>query len=475
MVSRSTQANFESKASPRKQTEQKQRQISPFHSRIKHNLRRPVKDIVSDTLICSRELGRDTTQALQKIAEELVHTEIMRQIREFKREPICASTTGYYDDSDESVVKKPPKSPTSSNDSAQKSLPKFIPTTPDQGSSETDHKTITGPRKSSSEIVLKTPDLTPPSAVGRMPNKKNISQNEEAISLHTPQLSPNLPKLEDIQENEEAKQNLVDTDCSEMSEFALSEASNHRKQKSERNSSSKNESLKLDTPQLTKSHHSSKKESPPDQKLSSKGDSPENDHSTLSGVSTFHESSNQRQSKPEKNTSEIEQPTPHSVAESPPGGSPKISGYSDDFIPEDGNLSRSRSTIQDDSKPHASGSATPPVRDMEKFDQSILEIGVDADAEYLNVSEDTVIDNLSEGEFIGAAYRSPGEAGLRKLQQNYRQQRSTSTPSGSTALTESQPHASSKSSASKNVEAANNGSELDNSQISFISSGARVR
>lgn len=368
--------------------------------------------------------NQETKEALRKMAEELVYTEILHQINEYKREQEEIER----ENRKELLLKlSPSTSPSprqkSSNSKVKFSpkitLPEFVPTSPEKEENESNNQ---GEEKTPvSEIVLKTPELTPPSVNKRVVDKtkKNSPRTEgskDMISLHTPELSPSPKRLiAAIKERRELQKKLIesppqqnqqlDTDCSEMSDFIFSEVS----RKEEKHSNNKiptvpeEESAKLDTPQLTDNQQELEKTENPSQE---KSEAPEKDGSTLSGVpSPFPDTPSI--SRDPSQVQEEQKEAPEIDAENSQKSSAR---YSDDFTPEKEN------SLKEDNLPQAT--STPMIGTPSQKSSRVSEIFSDdtfiSDADEANESGETVIDILSEGEFIGASYRSPGELSWRR-------------------------------------------------------------
>ncbi|ODM89257.1 hypothetical protein Ocin01_17426 [Orchesella cincta] len=332
----------------------------------------------------------------------------------------------------------------------------FVPTTSaDERKSES--KEV--PESSTKSLIgtLKTPELTPPTVP--RPTNRNMEKKSPAssknISLHTPELSPSLRKIVAMKKahmSKQASHHNLDTDCSEMSDFIASEVEKYEKKGSpseQPNKSYQEESLKLVTPQLSKSPVANTKIPSRTTKPARKRvdiEIPELDASTLSGVSTFQDSNH---SAPEiqpslrENEGRIE--SPKEKVQIPPESPVKDSN--DDLqqleTPKEAEFVKSSNENSSHQNTYSAFTSLSPCRfKMRKRN--------------MNVSGETVIDLLSEGEFIGAAYRSPGELSFR---QPYRLPRSTITSSEHSPATK------------PSLEESKDGGESD---LSFISSGLQI-
>ncbi|CAL8099866.1 unnamed protein product [Orchesella dallaii] len=346
-----------------------------------------------------------TTHALERIAKELVYTEILQQLHELKQQQTKAERTEKekHDDTHSISFSSPLAE-------SKRSPLNFVPTSADERKSES----LELPKSNESLVAtLKTPELTPPSVpkakLDDKDKKSSVSLNN--ISLHTPELSPSLRKIIATKKAQMSKQTShpnLDTDCSEISDFVASEIEKCEKSGNHPESNkSGRESLILVTPQLSKSSVVNKnrpsKTFKPSQKPS-KIEIPEFDASTLSGVSTFkdsnHSSARENRKSLDENGAKIVSHKEEEQVEVPPvkdmnGGSQKgeTSGKADQ-----------QENFNENSTHQSTYSA-------EYLSESLSVQEAEPD---MNVSGATVIDLLSEGEFIGAAYRSPGELSLRQ-------------------------------------------------------------
>lgn len=440
-----------------------------------------------------KEMGQrskeETNKVLEKIAQELVYMEVLHQIDELKREQ-TQEVTKKPVDKETDVSSSPMPSPRNLDKLLEAILPDFKATTTD-ADGESESGSQNKGKKVSEEISLKTPELTPPTAgiknkrligAARIVETSSLKGNEssaEIISLHTPKLSlsPNKRLIAAIKERKELQekknspqtQQHMDTDCSEMSDFVFSEASkreenhkdNKRKQKSE-------ESVKLQTPELSNSQQ---------HQVRLNENTPEKDKSTLSGVpseflKTLSKSkeSVEDQEQDDNRLDESQKENTHSAK------------YSDDFIPE-GEVSSvsDRSSTAVVPEKNTGPKHLPAVRDgsgnIEESEEADHE---DDNVENLNMSGETVIDLLSEGEFIGEAYRSPGEVSLRGGSRG-----GTGNRSSVGSSSQANKHTSGGTSVHENeqrlmrfmssIASSSNEIEDENSSISILSFGAQVK
>ncbi|ODM89253.1 hypothetical protein Ocin01_17429 [Orchesella cincta] len=263
--------------------------------------------------------------------------------------------------------------------------------------------------------------------------EKKSQLRPKNISLHTPELSPSLRKIVAMKKahmSKQASHHNLDTDCSEMSDFIASEVRKYEKKGSpseQPNKSNQEESLKLVTPQLSKSPWRT-------QRFLLKPQSQHANELTLRFLNWMQVPQRWANESPkEKVQIPPESPVKDSNDDLQQLETPKKEA---EFVKSSNENSSHQNTY---SAVYLSESMS--VQDEE------------AD---MNVSGETVIDLLSEGEFIGAAYRSPGELSFR---QPYRLPRSTITSSEHSPATK------------PSLEESKDGGESD---LSFISSGLQI-